>query len=120
MNGMTDIDMEDCELRDQFGNPPIASGRDTNHASGASVVMVDSARLLPLVMLSCFLSGGALFAVIMVAWLLPGTIQANIRADLAKDVAMAQADVGVAKYEASLAKTIAQRLDEKDKLRSKP
>lgn len=106
-------DMEACEYRDQFGNPPIASGRDTNQnrVSGASVLMVDSTRLLPLVMLSCFLSGGALFAVIMVAWLLPGSIQANTRADLAKDVAMAQAEARLAGTDAAIAKNTAQKLE---------
>ena len=98
MNATTD--MEDCELRDQFGNPPIASGRDTNHASGASVVMVDSSRLLPLVMLSCFLSGGAVLGVLLLALLLPPLIDSRAEARVARAEALAE----LARKESSTAK----------------
>ena len=107
-------DMEDSELRN-FGGYPVAAGRDanTNRASGASVLMVDSTRLLPLVMLACFLSGGALLGVVMVAWLLPPRLQAEARAENAQGIADAKAEARQAGTDAAIAKNTVQKLEAK-------
>lgn len=113
----TPEDMAACQRRDCFGNPPMAAGRDNNNASGASVLMVDSSRLLPLVMLSCFLAGAGLVAAIMVAWLLPPRIVAEVRAQNAQEVSDARAEARAAGTDAAIWKNrvikLEARLDER-------
>jgi hypothetical protein len=113
----TPEDMAACERRNCWGNPPMAAGRDNNNASGASVLMVDSTRLLPLVMLACFLSGGALIGTIMVAWLLPPRIVAEVRAHNLQEVADARAEARAAGTDAAIWKNrvvkLEARLDER-------
>ncbi len=109
----TPQDMADSEVRNCFGYQHVAAGRDanTNRVSGASVLMVDSTRLLPLVMLACFLSGGALFGTIIVAWQLPARMQAEARAELAQGVADARAEARQAGTDAAIAKNTVQKLE---------
>jgi len=110
---MTPQDMLDSEARNCFGYQHVAAGRDatTNRVSGASVLMVDSTRLLPLVMLACFLSGGALVGVLLSAWLLPPRMQAEARAELAQGVADARAEARQAGTDAAIAKNRVQKLE---------
>lgn len=109
----TPEDMAACQRRDCFGNPSMAAGRDNNNnqVSGASVLMVDSSRLMPLMMLSCFLAGGGMFTAIMVAWLLPGRITAEIRGETAQQVADARAEARMAGTDAAIAKNNVQKLE---------
>lgn len=133
----TSKDMLECELRDAFGNPvsrpiawPVANVRapltgDINQNTDNS-----TNKPLPWVALGCF-AGGMGFVAGIVALLVvfvagPAYIASEVRAaraemrgEFADRNSKVQAEVDVAKYESSLAKTIAQRLDEKDKLRSK-
>jgi hypothetical protein len=109
----TPLDMAECEARDCFGMPPMAAGRDNNSnlVSGASVLMIDSSRLLPLVMMACFLAGAGLLSAVMVAWLLPPRIAAEMRAEFAQDIADARAEARAAGTDATLWKNRVMRLE---------
>ena len=62
--------------------------------------------------------GGMIAVALLKPWETEGrAIRAEVRAEFAERIANQDAYIEVAKYEASLAKTIAQRLDEQSKLK---
>lgn len=105
------VDMDECEKRNRWGFHRIAAGRDNTLIGAGGMLLVDSSRLLPLIMLSCFLAGGALLSTVMVAWLLPPRIAAEMRSELAQDVAEARAEAKYAGTDAAIWKNRVMKLE---------
>ena len=123
-------EMDDCEYRDCWGVPcgpvtrPVAQVRAPLTGNIDQSTDNSTNKPLPWVALACLFGGLGFGGLIIMALLMPQYVRsevrasnAELRADMAQQFAMLTAETGVAKYEASLAKTIAQRLDEQSKLK---
>jgi hypothetical protein len=104
----TPRDMAETELRDAWGNPvscpatrPIAKVSDTHAPTNTNIDQsIGKNDKLPWVGLLGVMSGGALVAVLLLAWFVPIIIDAKVRAGSAKCEAiseLARSDAAVAK-----------------------
>lgn len=99
-------------------HPPLDRSVSANvDRQSASVIQIDSTKLLPWVAFSWLLSGGALIGLVLMALLMPEIINARVsavvadeRARTAHEMAEIRAIVGTTKTDAKLASTNTEKM----------
>jgi hypothetical protein len=101
---MTDkSDMDETELRNEYGMPPVADLKGANNRGNIHQAVDNSVnKALPWVAFSWFLSGGSIIGLIIMALLMPRIIESEVakgvaqsQASSSKEVASARADLSI-------------------------